>query len=107
MTHRRHAQEGDVCALCERTVALTFHHLIPLSLHRKRRYQDRFDQDTLRKGILVCRACHDAIHRFIPHRDLAEHYHTLERLREHQELERFLRWVRRQRRRVKVRKPRR
>lgn len=87
---------GAGCALCERAHPLTFHHLIPRTVHRKRWARTRFSPEALQEGIWVCRDCHDAIHRFIPHRALAEEHRSLETLKTHPELARFVAWVSRQ-----------
>lgn len=39
--------------------------------------------------------CHTKIHAVFSERELLEHYHTWERLREHEEIRKFVRWVRR------------
>jgi protein-arginine kinase activator protein McsA len=83
------------CALCERDRPLTFHHLIPKTLHRKPRYRKRHDPGERMAGVDLCRDCHDAVHRFIDHRRLAECYRTLEALRTHPEVAKFVAWVRR------------
>jgi hypothetical protein len=45
----------------------------------------------------VCRDCHKAIHRLIPdEKELGRHANTVESLRSHPELGKFLVWVQRQ-----------
>jgi 5-methylcytosine-specific restriction endonuclease McrA len=84
------------CALCDREAALTFHHLIPKTLRTRKRYRRDVPADKWDDGIHVCRACHDAIHRFLDEEALAEQYATVEALREHPGLAAFVKWVRRQ-----------
>jgi len=43
----------------------------------------------------VHRICHAKIHSVLSERELAAHFHTFERLREHEEIARFAGWVRR------------
>ncbi len=82
------------CALCERDRPLTFHHLVPRALHRKKRFRARYSRDELARGVDLCRDCLDAVHRFISEKELGERFHTLERLREHEHIARFVAWVR-------------
>lgn len=42
------------------------------------------------------RICHSKIHAVFSERELAQHYHTFERLLAHEEIEKFVRWVRKQ-----------
>ena len=94
---RRQPPDSEAgCALCERDHPLTYHHLIPRTLHRKRWAKVRFSADALQAGIWVCRDCHDAIHRFISHRELAESHRSVEALLGHEQVGRFVRWVRTQ-----------
>ncbi len=86
--------ERVTCALCGRDRPLTFHHLIPRALHKKKRFQRRFTRDELASGVELCRDCHDAVHRFMTEKELGERYYTLERLRAQPELARFVAWVR-------------
>lgn len=41
------------------------------------------------------RICHNKIHAVFTERELAQHYHTFDRLLEHEQIQRFVRWVRR------------
>jgi 5-methylcytosine-specific restriction endonuclease McrA len=98
---------GERCALCGRDRPLTFHHLIPRTLHRKKRYRRAFSKAELSGGVDLCRDCHDAVHRFIPEKVLGERYRTLEALRAHPEVAKFVAWVRRRPGRHRLRRPRR
>jgi hypothetical protein len=99
---RRNQQDQTICALCLRELPLTFHHLIPRLTHKKKWVKAQF-AERLQDGIWVCRSCHSAIHRFIPHVDLARTYHTLDALFQHEELGKYVRWSQTQRRVKKVR----
>ena len=71
------------CELCGREgLKLTEHHLIPRAVHRKSRYQRMYDkEDMLTRKLLVCRPCHNAIHRCVPdEKVLAAVYPTKEDL---------------------------
>ena len=95
----------DHCVLCGREQPLTFHHVIPRTLHRKRWVKARFSVSALQSGLWLCRDCHDAVHRFISHRELAESFHSLEALRGHPEVAKFVAWVARQSGRRRTARP--
>lgn len=102
----------DRCELCGRPEPeLTDHHLIPRSQHaRLKRIRDDFDVERARQNTAtLCSACHRTIHSVLTDRELAERYATLDALRRHPEIDRFVRWARRQKpgRRIAVRRPRR
>ena len=75
------------CGLCERGVQSTSrHHLVP------REEGGRFGP-----VVDLCQPCHSSVHRFLSNRDLARRYPTVESLREAEELQTYLHWIRRQR----------
>ena len=75
------------CGLCEREVQSTSrHHLVP------REEGGRFGP-----VVDLCQPCHSSVHRFLSNRDLARRYPTVESLREAEELQTYLHWIRRQR----------
>ena len=85
------------CELCERVKPLTFHHLIPRSMHRKPRFQKRYDKREMRsRGMNICRLCHSGIHDLIPEKDLGDKYSTKELLLAHPALAKHVAWVRKQ-----------
>lgn len=88
------------CALCERQAPVSAHHLIPRSVHGKKRYRERFGIDEMRtRRIPLCRHCHRAVHEFIPDaKTLADSYNTLDALLAHPDLARHIEWARKQRR---------
>lgn len=81
------------CTLCSRELPLTFHHLIPRTLHTRKWFKKTFSKEQLDSGIMVCRDCHDAIHRFIPEKILGSEYNTLDKLLSHDKVSSFVRWV--------------
>jgi hypothetical protein len=83
------------CELCQREeVAVTRHHLIPRARHHKLRANRRFEQGELNGRIaMLCRACHKFIHSVLSEKELAADYSTLESLRTHPDIQRFVRWV--------------
>ena len=92
------------CVLCERDLPLTFHHLIPKLMHKRRWVKELYKTEQMHEGIWVCKPCHSAIHRFIDHADLARTFHTVEQLKSHEELGKFVRWSAKQRRTKRVRR---
>ncbi len=82
------------CELCGRVRPLTFHHLIPRSVHANKWFKERHTREEMARGIDVCRDCHSAIHRFVPsEKTLARDYATKEQLLTHPELAKFVAWV--------------
>lgn len=87
------------CELCGRgNVKLTFHHLIPKKAHRRRRFQLRHSKEELRRrGLRICRLCHNGIHDIISNEiELAESYTTKELLLAHEGIARHVAWVAKQ-----------
>ncbi|RYZ62358.1 MAG: HNH endonuclease [Chitinophagaceae bacterium] len=77
-------QDGPICPLCERTLAPPYnrHHLLPLSKGGKGT-----------QTILLHKICHDKIHAVFSEMELKRYYHTIERLKEQEEIKAFLLWV--------------
>lgn len=85
---------AQTCELCGRSRPLTFHHLIPRTLHRNKWFKKRYSRDELRSGLELCRDCHSAIHRFVPReKDLGRDYWTKTLLLEHEQIAKFVAWV--------------
>ena len=78
------------CELCGRNVAaLTVHHLVPRSQVSKR------NRSTLPTAKL-CYACHKQLHVLFSNRDLKTKYSDIEQLKAAPEMQKFLRWIRKQ-----------
>lgn len=77
-------EDSPVCALCGREMAPPFnrHHLLPLS---------KGGRGTT--TILLHKICHDKIHAVFTEMELKRHYHTIERLQQHEEMAAFIKWV--------------
>lgn len=87
------------CLLCKREeIILTFHHLIPRTLHKKKWYKKVYSNEELNNGIDICEDCHEAIHDFITEKDLGKNYNTTELLLSHPKVQNFITWVSRQKR---------
>lgn len=71
------------CPLCDRllgSVNIDEHHLIPKAFKGSEKE-------------LIHRICHDKIHATFTERELANYYHTWQRLRESEEIGKFVKWV--------------
>lgn len=78
------------CQLCDRHVPrLTLHHLTP------RQYTKRHNQAP-GETIAICSACHRQIHRLFDNAYLARELQTLDALKSHPKMVRFIAWVRKQ-----------
>jgi 5-methylcytosine-specific restriction endonuclease McrA len=75
--------ENDLCPLCGRTLGdinVDFHHLIPKTFKGK-------------DGVMLHRVCHRYIHATFSERELANYYHTIERLLEYENIQKFVKWI--------------
>ena len=95
-TRRRRARIGD-CPLCDRDANLTFHHLIPRKMHRRKFFQKNYSRQQLASGIYICRQCHSGIHTLFDEMTLAKQFNSLENLLHDRALRKHCRWVARQR----------
>lgn len=79
-------EAGAPCPLCGRPLlpgpSIDEHHLVPRT-HGGR------------ETVTLHRICHAKIHAALTEADLRDHFHSIDRLREHPEIATFLRWVRR------------
>jgi len=92
----RHLRKGS-CPCCTRLLALTFHHLIPKKVHRRRRFSKNFDRNVLSMGMYICQDCHRHIHKTYDEMQLANNYRTPEALINDPVLLPHFRWLARQR----------
>ncbi|MBH0228741.1 HNH endonuclease [Halobacillus yeomjeoni] len=77
---------GETCELCSRSpVVTTEHHLVP-------RQFGGVNGPT----IMLCDACHRQIHALFTNEELAAFYHSVERLRDHPDMKKYLKWVQKQ-----------
>ena len=86
---------GD-CELCGRERRLTFHHLIPVTVHKNKWFKQRFSREEMSRGALLCTDCHSAVHAFVSEKELGRELNTVDKLRSHDDIGRFVRWVSRQ-----------
>ncbi|MFL5814093.1 MAG: HNH endonuclease [Bdellovibrionia bacterium] len=63
--------------------SLNEHHLVPKSLGGREKY-------------VIHKTCHQKIHSVFTEKELEKEYHTFERLLSHPEMNKFVRWVKKQ-----------
>lgn len=77
---------NEKCPLCGRelgSIRISEHHMIPKSKKGK---------DT----VALHDICHSTIHRFFTEIELERYYHTFDRLLENEDIQSFVKWVRKQ-----------
>ncbi|MDV6374769.1 HNH endonuclease [Deinococcus arenicola] len=85
-------QAAPACALCERaTPHLTEHHLIPRSQGRR-----RGTKISELPTVMLCGPCHKFLHRTFSNAELAQEYSAVDALLEHEDVQRFVAWVKKQ-----------
>lgn len=87
----------DACELCGRRRRLTFHHLIPKTVHANKWFKKRFSPDEMRRGLNLCRQCHSYLHRHFSEKELARTLNTREALLANDKVRRWVEWARKRR----------
>lgn len=88
------AQRSADCELCGRDwIPLTYHHLIPRSMHAKAVKRGWHQEWELANVAWLCRACHSFVHRVASNEELAREWYTVESLEEREDVRRFVGWV--------------
>jgi hypothetical protein len=82
------------CELCGSTNdKLSFHHLIPRTLHSNKYYKKNYSRNDLNKGIWICELhCHKQIHKLISEKEMGKKYNTLEMLLSHPDIANYIDW---------------
>ena len=89
------AEYVDNCKLCNRVKHLTFHHLIPVTLHKNKWFKKHFDKmDMTTLGIMICRDCHLFLHRTFKPKELGRELNAEEKLRANKKVSKFITFVR-------------
>ena len=84
----------SACELCARDwIPLTYHHLIPKSTHARALKRNWHREEDLQSVAWLCRACHSFVHRLCGNEELAREWFTVERLREREDVGRWVGWV--------------
>jgi len=88
----------EACELCDRATGdLTRHHLIPRTRHANKRNKKAFDRaDVHHRIAMLCRACHKQVHAVLTEKQLEREFNTLDLLRSHPDIARFVAWARKQ-----------
>jgi hypothetical protein len=90
---------GEACGLCGREVQkLTRHHLVPRTRHKNiknKRNNKALDRQALLQTVGLCAPCHRHVHATIPNKELEREYNTLEALKAHPEIDKFVEWIKR------------
>jgi hypothetical protein len=89
------ANKPEKCELCSSNEdVLDFHHLIPRTLHGKKQYKKLYSKLFMAThGIWICKEeCHPQIHEFITEKEMGAKYNTLDKLKEHPEIKKYLEW---------------
>lgn len=83
------------CELCGRKVdEVTKHHLIPRTRHANKKNKKDFDRAEVRTRLaLFCRPCHKQVHAVLTEKQLERDYNTLESLKTHDEIAKFIDWI--------------
>mmetsp|Transcript_29519 Transcript_29519/g.68074 ORF Transcript_29519/g.68074 Transcript_29519/m.68074 type:complete len:302 (-) Transcript_29519:121-1026(-) len=95
------ALQVGTCEMCKLERLLTFHHLIPKDTHPtylKKRLPSGVQGEPTRiflnsYGIMVCRQCHSYVHRLAPNEVLAKEFNTLDKILEHEMVQRWVQWA--------------
>ncbi len=90
------SKKSGVCPICSRMETLTFHHLIPKTLHKNKWYKKNFTKERMGEGVYICRLCHNNIHIFIEEKDMGYEYNTLEKILNHEKVINYIPWATKQ-----------
>lgn len=82
------------CALCQRdAMRLTKHHLTPRTRHHNKRVRRETTRKERNQTVPFCRPCHNQVHALLTEKQLEREYYSVERLREHPEVQKWIAWV--------------
>ena len=86
--------DAEGCELCGRDwVRLTYHHLVPRSVHEKAVRRGWHRREDLENVAWLCHACHGFVHRSWSNEELARGYFTVERLLVEEKVRAWVGWV--------------
>lgn len=82
-----------ICELCEMDeMALTDHHLVPRARHNKK-VKRELGKDR-NETADTCRPCHSQIHNLFTEKELEREYNTIEKLKAHPGVQKWIEWKR-------------
>ena len=81
---------NEICSLCGRSYGsrMEDHHLKPRTY--RTRTKEVHERDNL---IRIHKMCHQKIHATFSEDELLRYYHTVDRLLEHPEIQKFVKWI--------------
>ena len=84
------------CELCERVnVQCDSHHLIPRTRHRNKKNKKEFDRREVKdRTAWFCHPCHNTVHTIFSEKELEREYNTLEKLKSHEQIQKYIEWIR-------------
>jgi len=82
------------CELCGRMDKASRHHLIPRTMHSKKRIKRRFIREEMNRLVNFCPNCHFWVHAFFSEAELADQYNTVDALRAHPKVKEYVEWIR-------------
>ncbi|KAI0052797.1 hypothetical protein FA95DRAFT_1601497 [Auriscalpium vulgare] len=85
------------CEICARAVPLTYHHLIPRSMHAKVLKRKWHPESMINAVAWLCRPCHTAVHRVARTEELAREFYTVEKLLERDDIQKWRLYAAKQR----------
>jgi hypothetical protein len=86
-----------ICELCKRVKELSFHHLIPKTLHNNKFFRKLYEKVYMGSyGIELCKDCHHAVHDFWTEKELGKNYNTKEKILNDPKFKKYLKWVKKQ-----------
>ncbi|RLN72212.1 hypothetical protein BBJ28_00000538 [Nothophytophthora sp. Chile5] len=94
---------SGLCAMCDRPMNLTAHHLIPRVTHA-RYLRKGYTREFLNTCIMICRQCHSKIHSTEDNKTLAREFNTLDKIMQHPKIVIWVSYARKQKARVRPRK---
>ena len=62
-------------------------------MHRRKYFKTHVDRDTLNQGVMLCRYCHNAVHKLYDEMTLAKRFASLEALLADEAVQRHIAWV--------------
>lgn len=87
-------KQPDQCEICDRSwIPLTYHHLIPRSVHAKALKRGWCAEWELNNVAWLCRACHSFVHGIATNEELAKDWSSLERLLAREDTLKWAKWV--------------
>ena len=81
------------CGMCGREEVPTRHHLNPRTRHHNKRTKRDFGRDAVKETVGLCRPCHKQIHALFSEKELEREWNSLDDLRAHPEVQKFVAWI--------------